>query len=55
MDFVLDARTFVKPGDQVDFFVKYVSPAENIVTGAFFSVRTSGCMCVCEAHGLSDG
>jgi hypothetical protein len=40
-DFVLDARSFVKPGDTVTFHVRYVSPSEKIVTGAFFAVRHS--------------
>lgn len=33
-DFVLDARDYVRPGDSVSFFVKYLSPAEGIVTGS---------------------
>ncbi len=33
-DFVLDARDFVRPGDSVEFYVKYVSPEEGIVTGS---------------------
>eukprot|EP00624_Nannochloropsis_granulata_P003379 evm.model.NODE_27169_length_92994_cov_27.080458.19 len=33
-DFVLDARDYIRPGDTVNFYVKYVSPAEGIVTGS---------------------
>jgi hypothetical protein len=41
VDFILDAREVVRPGDKVPFYVKYVSVEEGIVTGSFVPVSGS--------------